>query len=235
MSRQTAKRVTFESFVIIVSVFVALMAETWWSETQDRESAGQHLVSLERDLAQMQASADTAVVSTTRAAQAGQRLLAALSGPEPAAIADSAITLMAHLHSLPVFSPSLGAYEALLASGHFELVGSAELRRGLVETYGSFPMVRAREEEARGAAQALTGSRPFLDMVGFDRMLGAYGVGRGAVGAPPSEVRQWAESRELKSHIGLLYGQLVASLLEYRSLSDRVTTVQHQLAAEVGR
>jgi len=221
-----------ESFVIVVSVFVALMAEAWWSETQDRGSARQHLVSLERDLAQMQASADSVEVSTTQAVQAGRQLLDALGGAEPAMIADSAITLMAHLHSLGVFSPSLGAYEALLASGHFELVGGPELRRGLVETYGSLQLVRAREEEARRAAQALTGSRPFVDMVGFDRMLSAYGGGD-VVGVHPSEVREWSESRELRSHIGLLYGQLVVSLIQYRTLSDRLTSVRTHVSAEV--
>jgi hypothetical protein len=123
-------RMISESAIIVVSILLALSADAWLdTRRQDAQREG-HLTALSRDFSQMSGRIDASYDAANRAVQSGTLLLRRLqenSELDPELVPE----WLWNLHFYEVFSPSVGAYEALVAAGDIELLKDHELQREL--------------------------------------------------------------------------------------------------------
>jgi hypothetical protein len=144
MTRSVVVRMISESAIIMVSILLALSADAWLdTRRQDAQREG-HLAALTRDFSQMSERIDASYEAANRAVQSGMLLLGKLQedselDPELAPV------WLWNLHFYEVFSPSVGAYEALVAAGNIELLKDNELQRELAAFFGSFEDLRVSE------------------------------------------------------------------------------------------
>ena len=75
-----------------------------------------------------------------------------------------------HLIFYEVFTPSIGAYQALVASGNIELLENDRLKRELADFFGSFEDVRASERLLLDTQIEFFGSKTFSQLAGWHRM-----------------------------------------------------------------
>lgn len=125
-----------EFVVIVIGVFVALAAESWWSEREDRR--------IERDFREdivAEFEANIRILNADLAANEGARpriaILQGLSDDALMAFADEQITGMFYPSiDWPGFDPEMGAVQALVESGNLAVVSDRELRLGLARWAG---------------------------------------------------------------------------------------------------
>jgi hypothetical protein len=118
--------------VILSSILAAFLLEGWRDERELGIEVRQELESVLREVQRNQALVSAEVETLDRILAASDALVAALD--EPAArgsvsVADTLVFLAMGWQT--TFSPSLGAVEALIASGRFAQIEDTELRQGL--------------------------------------------------------------------------------------------------------
>ena len=127
-SLQRFGRMSREFIVIVIGVFVALAAESWWSEREDRQ--------LERDLrldmiTEFEANVTTLENDIARNLEltAQVRTLIASEADSIATLPDAAlIERLEQIYLVAGFDPELGAAQALVDSGNIIAIADRDLR-----------------------------------------------------------------------------------------------------------
>jgi hypothetical protein len=128
--------------VIVIGVFLALAAESWWSEREDRR--------LEREIredmvAEFEANIRTleADLATNEGARVGMAILDGLSGEALMALTDDRILGMFYpFVDWAGFDPEMGTVQALVESGNIVLVSDRDLRLRLARWAGLLEQCR---------------------------------------------------------------------------------------------
>jgi hypothetical protein len=127
------RRVAFEFVALVVGVFIAVAAESWWSDRQARayERTVRHDMVEEFEANRRVLDVD---LSVNDSIIAGLRVLAAMSIEELSALtpveAQGYFGSMASLGSAG-FDPSMGSAQALVRGGDLGLISDSDLRREL--------------------------------------------------------------------------------------------------------
>jgi len=135
--------------------------------------------------------------------------------------------LLWHLFIYEVFTPSVGAYRALVASGNLELLDNDVLKIELADFFGSFEDVRASERLLLDTQVAIIASKSFSDLAGWHRM--------GQAGLPVSgefPVDQWSDSDEFMNAVGIYTVRQNAVLEDYQYLRSRIQSIAATIAAD---
>ena len=225
--RATIAKLVGEGVVIVVSVLVALSADAWWDSRVADARRDDHLAALRRDFEQMSLRAVESFGVAQAAVAGGTALVTAIGREEGSVVADSAATWLGRLLAYEVFSPSLGAYEAVVASGDLELFDDAGLKRELATFFGSFGDLRTSEQALRSIQHSLLVSPPFGRLIGVHRIVPS---GELAIfDSPPTHL--WSGADELLSGLTLLALAQDDVLEDYRFLRQRIRAIQELLGS----
>ena len=224
--RSVVGRVFGESAVIIVSILLALSADAWLDARSQDAQRDEYMTALARDFDQMFARINASYDAANRSVQSGQTLINHL---QTGAELDPERTpeLLWFVIYYEVFSPSVGAYEALVASGDIELLESDQLKRELADFFGSFEDLRVSEGLMLDTHVRFTQSDAFRNLAGWHRM--------GMRDIPPAgEVpyEQWSKSDEFMSDLGILTVRHMDTLEDYEYLKTRINNIVAAIAAE---
>jgi hypothetical protein len=226
MDRSVLIRMISESALIIVSILLALSADAWLDSRKQAAQLDGQLAALARDFDTMLEKVNASHSSANRGVEAGMRLSGLLqegSDIDP----DLARDWLWHLIFYEVFSPSVGAYQALIASGNLELLENDELKLELSDFFGSFEDVRASERLQLDTQIAVFGSKTFSELAGWHRM------GQGGVPvAGKVPVDQWSGSDEFMNAVGILTVRQYDVLEDYEYLKTRIQNIAAAIASE---
>jgi hypothetical protein len=139
---KSVRQLAIEFVIIVAGVFVALAAESWWSEREhrafERELREDMIVEFEANLSILDAD-----IATNE--EAGPRIgfLEGLSNEELFAIPDSVLTtkLEGHL-AWAGFDPEMGSAQAFVESGSIGAIGDRQLRLLMARWAGLLEMRR---------------------------------------------------------------------------------------------
>lgn len=125
-----------EFIVIVIGVFVAVAAESWWSEREDRrierEFREDMMAEFEANIRILEAD-----LATNEGARPRFAILEGRSGEALKALTDEQITGMFYPYiDWAGFDPEMGTVQALVESGNLALVSDRELRLGLARWAG---------------------------------------------------------------------------------------------------
>lgn len=144
-------RIFVEGAVIVASILLALAADAWWDERQEREEEQEILAGLESDftanLSELEANLRRHEAMMDRLFQ-----LLAMSEPDAAAVPyDSLPSFNLGLVNLSTFAPQDGTLDGLIASGNLDLIRDIGLRDRLVEWKRVVEDSREEAEDFRSA------------------------------------------------------------------------------------
>jgi hypothetical protein len=125
-----------EFIVIVIGVFVALAAQSWWSEREDRR--------IEREIREdivAEFEANIRILEADLAANEGARpgmaILEGLSNEALMALTDEQMTgILSPPFDWAGFDPAMGTVQALVESGNLAVVSNREMRLGLARWTG---------------------------------------------------------------------------------------------------
>lgn len=220
-------RIFGEGVIIVVSILLAFWIQAWWDSRNEAIQRDAYLVALARDFEQMHVRAEESHGWATRGSESGRQLSALLQN---GATIDQefARESLFHLLSYEVFSPSVGAYQALLSTGNLDLLDNGALKLELRDFFGYFDDVRATEQLQLASLQEFSDSPIFGQLAGWHRLdLGGIPI------AGDLPVERWAESDEFMSAIGALTIRHNDSLADYEELRKRIRSISASLATEV--
>ena len=161
-----AKQLFQEFIVVVVGVFVAVAAESWWSEREyrrfEREIREDMLVEFESNVLIL--DGDIAFNEEAR------KLIAALSGLSDEAlfaIPDSVLSKQfgSGILNTAGFDPELGSVQALVESGNLGAVGDRELRLRLSRWAGLLEQCRRKNFQGVNLEKSVM---PFIVQAGSD-------------------------------------------------------------------
>jgi len=226
MNKSVLARMISESVLIIVSILLALSADAWLDSRNQASQLDAHLVALARDFETMRERVRASHDAALRGAEAGRHLLTLI---QQGAEIDPGLApeWLWHLVYYEVFTPSTGAYEALIASGNLELLENDQLKFELADFFGSFEDVRASERLLLDTQNTFFASETFSDLAGWHRM--------GQGGAPTIgtfPVEQWPRSNEFMSGVGLYTVRQADVLEDYSYLGERIQSIISMLVTE---
>jgi hypothetical protein len=138
-----------EGVVIVLGIGIALGAEAWWSEVQDREQEQVALRHLAYDFRKNAARFDTTVAWHRGTRDAMLVLMESLTAGQVLE-SDSLRSLVRKITDWWTFDPNDGALESLLYSGQFALIQDDSLRLELAAWPGLLRDYR-EEEDGVGA------------------------------------------------------------------------------------
>ncbi len=226
VDRSVLFRMIGESAIIVVSILLALSADAWLDSRKQAVQLDGQLAALARDFDQMLERVEASHSAANRGAESGTHLSVLLqkdSEIDP----DLAREWLWYLIFYEVFSPSVAAYQALVASGNIELLENDELKLELADFYGSFEDVKASEQLLLDTQIALFASKTFSRLAGWHRM------GQGGVPVAGNfPVDQWSGSDEFMSAVGILTVRQNDVLDDYDYLRNRIQNVAAAIASE---
>ena len=131
-SRRDSVGLLLEGVVILVSILAAFFLEGWRDDRELARELTQELSSLQRELVSNRDLMSVHLESLDRIALGGQSLVDLLDTASEAEMVLVADTLAWIVNSfVPSLNPSLGAVEALIASGRLAQIRNPDLRLGL--------------------------------------------------------------------------------------------------------
>jgi hypothetical protein len=137
MDRPVLIRMFSEGLLIVVSILLALSADAWLDSRNQAAQLESHVAALGRDFDTMLERVDASYSAAHRGVDSGRQLSTFMqdgSAIDP----ELARELLWHLVFYEVFTPSPGAYQALVASGNLELLQNDRLKLELADLFGSF-------------------------------------------------------------------------------------------------
>ncbi|NOX69837.1 MAG: hypothetical protein GXP15_11665 [Gammaproteobacteria bacterium] len=219
MNKAVLIRMISESVLIVVSILLALSADAWLDSRNQSARLEGHVAALARDFDTMLERVNASYNAANRGVEAGRHLSILMQ--ESAEIdPDQARELLWHLVFYEVFSPSVGAYQALVASGNLELLENYELKRELVDFFGSFEDVKASEQLLLNTQITFFASKSFSQLAGWHRM--------GQAGVPVAgdfPVDQWSGSDEFMNAVAIYTVRQNDVLEDYRYLKTRIRNI----------
>lgn len=224
IKRSAVLRVAGEGTLIVVSVLVALTADAWLEQRRQRSELAEHVTALSRDFMQMASRAEESLRVATEAADAGRYLLGAIR--EGVIDTDATYRWFGRIQNYEVFSPSIGAYQTLVATGDIELLPDPSLKRELAEFFGSFEDMRASERLLLETQARFQESSAFAQLAGKHRDTG-YDI------APVRSfsMEEWARSPEMLNGIAMVVVRQADVAEDYRFLVQRLNTIQESLSS----
>ena len=226
VDRSVLFRMIGESAIIVVSILLALSADAWLDSRNQAVQLDGQLASLARDFDQMLERVEASHSAANRGTESGIHLSFLLkdgSEIDP----DLAREWLWYLIFYEVFSPSVAAYQALVASGNIELLDNDELKLELADFFGSFEDVRASERLLLDTQIAFFASKSFSHLAGWHRM------GQGGVPvAGKFPVDQWSGSDEFMNAVGIYTVRQNDVLEDYKYLKNRIRNIAVAIAAE---
>ena len=213
-----------ESVLIIVSILLALSADALLDSHNQAAQLDAQLAALQRDFETMRERVNSSHGAAKRAVETGTRLSKMMQDRvqiDP----ELAPELLWHLVFYEVFTPSVGAYQALIASGNLELLKNDTLKIELANFFGSFEDVKASEQLLLdGQAYFMSGT--FSELAGWHRM--------GQAGVPIAgnfPVEAWSDSNEFMNFVGLYTVRQYDVLEDYEYLRARIEEILAAIAS----
>ena len=226
MDRSVLIRMVSESVLIVVSILLALSADAWLDSRKQAVQLDGHVAALARDFDTMLERVNASYDAANRGVESGRHLSILMqegSEIDP----DLAPELLWHLVFYEVFTPSVGAYQALVASGNLELLENDVLKIELADFFGSFEDVRASERLLLDTQVAFFASETFSHLAGWHRM------GQGGLPvAGKFPVDQWSGSDEFMNAVGIYTVRQNDVLEDYRYLRTRIQSIATIIASE---
>ncbi len=226
LDHKTIARVIGEGAIIVASILLALYADAWLDDRKQAAQLDSQLAALERDFETMLVRVNASHDSASRGAAAGKQLsewMQSRTEFEPAVAREK----LWHLVFYEVFTPSPGAYQALVDSGNLGLLANAALKQELTDFFGSFEDVRASERLQLDTQVAVFSSAAFSDLAGWHRM------GQAEVPvAADMPVDRWPDSEEFMSAVGILTVRQYDVLEDYEYLRTRILNIAAAIEAE---
>jgi hypothetical protein len=218
-----------ESVLIIASILLALSADAWLDSRKQAAQLDQQLLALARDFDTMLERVNASRDSARRGADAGVRLSRLIQDGADIDPADARDWLW-HLVFYEVFTPSVGAYQALIDSGNLELLENEALKASLADFFGSFEDVRASELLQLNTQVEIFGSPTFSELAGWHRM--------GQAGVPVAGdmvIDRWYESDEFANAIAILTVRQHDVLEDYEYLRLRIQAIASGIVSGMPR
>ncbi|WOJ95558.1 hypothetical protein R0137_09860 [Congregibacter brevis] len=212
-------RIFSEGLLIVVSILLALSADTWLNSLNQADQLDAQLTALNRDFDTMLVRVNDSNSAASRAVSAGRTLLSHMqegSKIEP----ELARELLWHLVFYEVFTPSTGAYQSLIASGNLELLENTRLKAALTDFFGAFEDVRASEKLLLETQVVFFASESFSALAGWHRM--------GRAGVPVASdfaISQWSMSDEFMNSVAIYTVRQADVLEDYQYLKTRIESI----------
>lgn len=226
MDRPVLIRMFSEGAIIVASILLALSADAWLDSRNQVAQLESHVAALGRDFDTMLERVNASYSAANRGVDSGRQLSVFMqdgSELDP----ELARELLWHLVFYEVFTPSPGAYRALVASGNLELLQNDRLKLELADFFGSFEDVRASERLLLDTQIAFFASNTFSQLAGWHRM-GQAGVP--VAGDFPTE--QWSGSDEFMNAVGIYTVRQADVLEDYHYLKNRIQSIAAIIASE---
>lgn len=226
MGRPVLIRMISESVLIVASILLALSADAWLDSRNQAARLDGHVAALARDFDTMLERVNASYNAANRGVEAGRQLSILMqegSEIDP----DLAPELLWHLVFYEVFTPSVGAYQALVASGNLELLENDVLKIELADFFGSFEDVKASERLLLDTQVAFFASKTFSHLAGWHRM--------GQAGLPVAgkfPVDLWSGSDEFMNAVGIYTVRQNDVLEDYQYLRTRILSIGAIIASE---
>ena len=226
MDRPVLIRMFSEGLLIVVSILLALSADAWLDSRKQAAQLESHVAALGRDFDTMLERVDASFNAANRGVDSGRQLSSFMqdgSEIDP----ELARELLWHLVFYEVFTPSPGAYQALLASGNLEQLQNDRLKLELADFFGSFEDVRASERLLLDTQIAFFASNTFSRLAGWHRM--------GQAGVPVAgdlPVDQWSGSDEFMNAVGIYTVRQADVLEDYQYLKNRIQSIAAIIMSE---
>lgn len=131
-NRSRNRRLAVEGLVIVVSILLAFALDAWWDETDNRRDLRGDLAGVASELEANRSRILFHVDLMERMTVAGDSVLSAMQGLQEGSVVSLPDTVMWLIGNYPTFNPSLGAVDALIASGRLGLIEDPALLTGLV-------------------------------------------------------------------------------------------------------
>lgn len=226
MDRTVLIRMISESVLIVVSILLALSADAWLDSRNQAARLDGHVAALARDFDTMLERVNASYDAANRGVESGRQLSILMQ--EDAEIAPArARDLLWYLVFYEVFTPSAGAYQALITSGNLEHLDNEGLTLELADFFGSFEDVKASERLLLDTQIAFFASKSFSNLAGWHRM------GQGGVPiAGNFPVDQWSDSDEFMNAVGIYTVRQNDVLEDYLHLRTRIESISVIIASE---
>ena len=226
MDRTVLIRMISESVLIVVSILLALSADAWLDSRNQASRLDGHVAALARDFDTMLERVNASHDAASRAVESGRQL--SIFMQEDAEI-DPALArdLLWYLVFYEVFTPSAGAYQALIASGNLEHLDNEGLTLELADFFGSFEDVKASERLLLDTQIVFFASESFSNLAGWHRM----GQG-GVLIAGNFPVDQWSGSNAFMNAVGIYTVRQNDVLEDYQYLRTRIESIAAIIASE---
>jgi hypothetical protein len=140
----SAGRLAAEFTVIVIGVLVALAADGWYSDLQERDAVRQSLIGIERELVEDSAGLARESARASRQIAAAERIIQLVSDEtaSPASLDELSDLLDEVSRSGPLVLTG-GSYESLKTSRGLDVIEDAELRGLLIRYYdGAYLVIR---------------------------------------------------------------------------------------------
>ena len=232
-SGRRVRGLLLESAAVIVSILIAFALDAAWDNRELGRELEQDLASVAAEVQTNIQAAGTHIALAERIASSSSEILGVLrSAPDgtPVPVVD---TLIWWQTMTPTYEPSLGAIEAVAASGRMSAIEDRELSRRLASLSSRIEDAVEEEYEAQSYFEAVQAPRLFahLDLSELHYLTDSF---VGAAMSEPLESRQSlshpnsAEVRSAIEYRRYLYLEAVASL---RDLVTELEELQALLAA----
>jgi len=218
-----------ESVLIVASILLALSADAWLDSRNQAAQLDGHVAALARDFDTMLERVNASHDAANRGVESGRRLSILMQENaeiDPALARD----LLWHLVFYEVFTPSAGAYQALITSGNLEHLDNDGLTLELADFFGSFEDVKASERLLLDTQIAFFASKSFSNLAGWHRM------GQGGVPiAGDFPVDQWSGSNAFMNAVGIYTVRQNDVLEDYQYLRTRIESIAAIIASEAAK
>lgn len=226
MDRTVLIRMISESVLIVVSILLALSADAWLDSRNQAAQLDGHVAALARDFDTMLERVNASYDAASRGVESGRQLSVLMQEDaeiDPALARD----LLWYLVFYEVFTPSAGAYQALITSGNLEHLDNEGLTLELADFFGSFEDVKASERLLLDTQIVFFASESFGNLAGWHRM------GQGGVPiAGNFPVDQWSGSNEFMNAVGIYTVRQNDVLEDYQYLRTRIESIADIIASE---
>lgn len=221
--------------VVVSSILIAFAVDALWEESKERRDLKSDLSNIASELEENRAQVIYHLDMAHRMAEALDALYALIDTNGPAPLVPDTTVWLAHI--TPTFDPSLGAIDALIASGRMSVVDNPELSRRLAGLRGR--VGDAVEEQVQAMQIHFTRVLPELDDLDHQairHISDAFWTQERIPGRPLEYRSDVAHPRSpaLLAALSLRHTLYVVTIGELRGLLDEFDLIEQLIEAETG-
>jgi hypothetical protein len=214
-----------EFVVIVAGVLVALGAQSWWENRQERQREQEYLQQLLADTRENERRLNEAIAQDSISGQAITRVLRALQAPDALPPTDSLVRWILRAGRASDFQPLTGTSGAMMMTGDLRLVRNDSLRSRLVAYSAVLENESARQQQLREATLAMIA--PMARVLPFIR-----GVFLGEVHATDVEIEQLRRDPDAAALLFAIQAGTVNRLAGLERARAETTRMRRALEAE---